>query len=86
MILARKPRFTDAQKKGIALLDPTGKVVDLISSIANTSKSTVYQAKREGRLLNKIEQMDSKNRELIVQNEILKAALKQNSKKASGHS
>ena len=86
MILARNPKFTDAQKRDIALLDPTGKAVDLISSIANTSKSTVYQAKREGRLLNKIEQMDFKNRELIVQNGILKAALKQNNKKSSGHS
>ena len=82
-----KEKLSKKQKKGIAALNPSGKTIDILSQITNTSKGTVYKAKREGNLLNHIDAVEKSNRELTVQNQLLKMALSsKNSKKSSGHS
>lgn len=81
--MSRKDKLSNTQKQNIAKLNPSGKAVDFVSEIAKTSKSTVYKAKREGNLLNKLEQAESENRQLVVENTILKTAISQNSKKKS---
>lgn len=82
-----KEKLSKKQKKGIAALNPSGKAIDALSQITNTGKSTVYKAKREGKLLNYIDAVETSNRELIVQNQLLKMALStKKSKKSSGHS
>ncbi len=82
-----KEKLSKKQKKGIAALNPSGKAIDALSQITNTSKSTVYKAKREGNLLNHIDTVEKSNRELTVQNQLLKMALSsKKSKKSSGHS
>lgn len=81
-----KEKFSKKQKKAIADLNPAGKVIDLLSQITNTGKSTVYKAKREGKLLNRIDTVEKFNRELMVENQLLKMALsKKNGKKSSGN-
>lgn len=70
-------KFSDAQKKSMAKLDPHGRDVDLLSIITDVSKTTIYKAKREGALLNQIEKIERKNRELIVKNQVLKTMLSQ---------
>lgn len=82
-----KEKLSKKQKKGIAALNPSGKAIDALSQITNTSKSTVYKAKREGKLLNHIDTVEKSNRELTVQNQLLKIALSsKKGKKSSGHS
>lgn len=82
-----KEKLSKKQKKGIAALNPSGKAIDALSQITNTSKSTVYKAKREGKLLNHIDTVEKSNRELTVQNQLLKMTLStKKSKKSSGHS
>ena len=82
-----KEKLSKKQKKGIAALNPSGKTIDILSQITNTSKSTVYKAKREGNLLNHIDTVEKSNRELTVQNQLLKMELSsKKSKKSSGHS
>lgn len=49
-------KFSDDQKKCIAKLDPCGQNVDILSRLTRVSKTTIYKAKREGNLLNKIEE------------------------------
>jgi len=88
----RKEKLSNDQKKGIAALNPSGKAIDALSKITKTSKSTVYKAKREGKLLNHIDAVEQSNRELTVQNGLLKLALsskngkKSKGKKSAGHS
>ncbi len=82
-----KEKLSKKQKKGIAALNPSGKAIDALSQITNTSKSTVYKAKREGKLLNHIDTVEKSNRELTVQNQLLKMTLSnKKGKKSSGHS
>ena len=82
-----KEKLSKKQKKGIAALNPSGKAIDALSQITNTSKSTVYKAKREGNLLNHIDTVEKSNRELTVQNQLLKMALSSiRSRKSAGHS
>ncbi len=81
-----REKLSQNQKKGIAALNPSGKVIDILSQITNTSKSTVYKAKREGILLNHIDAVEKSNRELAVQNQLLKMALSTKKSKRSGHS
>lgn len=82
-----KEKLSDKQKKGIAALDPSGKEIDALSQITGASKSTVYKGKREGKLLNKIDTVEKSNRELTVQNQILKMDLfSKEGKKSAGQS
>ncbi len=53
-------KFTVKQKKCIAKVNPSGKDVEYLSVITETSKSTVYKARREGNLLNQIEAYEDK--------------------------
>lgn len=69
--------FSDTQKKSMAKLDPHGRAVDLLSIITDVSKTTIYKAKREGALLNMIDKIERKNRELVVENRLLQSMLSQ---------
>lgn len=87
LIFLAKEKLSNDQKKGIAVLNPSGKMIDALSKITKTSKSTVYKAKREGNLLNQIDEIEKSNRELTVQNQFLKMTLSsKKGKKSSGHS
>lgn len=81
--MPRKDKLSKTQKQNIAKLNPSGKAVDFVSKIAGTSKSTVYKAKREGDLINKLEQSELQNRQLVVENTLLKTAISKQSKKKS---
>lgn len=82
-----KEKLSEKQKKGIAALNPSGKAIDALSQITNVCKTTIYKAKREGNLLNRIDAIEQSNRELIVQNQLLKMALSsKKSKKSLSHS
>ena len=82
-----KEKLSKEQKKGIAALNPSGKAIDALSQITNTSKSTVYKGNREGKLLNHIDEVEKSNRQLTVQNQLLKMALSsKKGKKSSRHS
>ena len=70
-------KFSNAQKKSMAKLDPHGREIDLLSIITDVSKTTIYKAKREGALLNRIEMIEKRNRELIVENQVLQSMLSQ---------
>ena len=84
----RKEKISKKQKRAIATLDPSGKIaIDAISDLTDTSPSTVYNAKREGKLLNQIDNLEKSNRKLTVQNTLLKMALSsKEAQKSSGHS
>lgn len=84
--MPRKDKLSKIQKQSIAKLNPSGKAVDLVSKIVGTSKSTVYKAKREGNLLNQLDQAKQEIRELQVQNIFLKTALSSKGKKSAKHS
>lgn len=77
-----KEKFSDSQKKSMAKLNPTGKTVDLISAITQVSKSTIYKAKREGALLNRVDKAEKEKRELDVQIQMLKTLISQTQKKS----
>lgn len=52
-------------------------MVDLLSQITDVGKTTIYKAKREGNLLNKLEKVEQEKRELIVQKKVLQSLLSQ---------
>lgn len=83
-----KEKLSINQKMGLAELNPTGKDVDAVSKIAEVGKSTAYKGLREGKLYKHIEAVEQKNRELFVENQLLKSALasKNNGKKSARHS
>ena len=83
-----KDKLSNTQKKGIAKLNPQGRAVDAVAEITGVCKATVYKAKREGKLLNHIDTVEQTNRELNVQNQILKTALQSQTikKNSSRHS
>ena len=78
MFKIAKEKLSDSQKKYIAKLNPSGKEVEYVRGIVGNvkSESTIYKAKREGRLLNYIEEVEKSNRELIVQKKILEESNK----------
>lgn len=82
----KKEKFTDAKKKAIAKLNLSGKEIDYLSQVTEASKATIYKAKREGKLLNDIENLEKENcalRKFIVQEELKKfGSLSKNMKKA----
>ncbi|MDE7224971.1 MAG: hypothetical protein K2O34_14485 [Acetatifactor sp.] len=74
-------KFSDDQKKCVAKLNPCGPNVELLSRLTGVSKATVYKAKREGRLLNKLDRVEQEKRELIVKNQLLQSMLSQKESK-----
>lgn len=79
-----KEKFDEEQKKALGNLDVQGKKLQYLSKVLGVSPSTIYKGKKEGKLLNKIAELEFQNRSLIVQYEILK--ISQNSLKKSGRS
>ncbi len=83
MVVLAREKLSDDQKRSIANVAPSGKLVEDIRIIANVkSKSTIYKAEREGRLLNRIDALEESNRKLVVENGVLRLL---NDKLASGN-
>lgn len=67
-------KLSNDQKRSIAKVNPSGELVEDVRIIAKVkSKSTIYKAKREGQLLNKLDSVEKSNRQLVTENEILKS-------------
>ena len=68
-------KFTEDQKRSIAKLNPSGsEEIDSIAVVFGkpVCRTTIYKAKREGRLLNRIDEDEKAVRQCTFENKLLK--------------
>ena len=69
-----KEKVSSKQKRAVAQINPVGKQqMRGIAQLLNVSVPTAYKARKEGNYLNKIDELELINRQMQVENQILKS-------------
>ena len=72
-----KEKFSNEEKKEIANENPQGKEIKQLAEKFNVCETTIRKAKREGNLLNTIDNLEVSNRSKEIEIFILKSQLAQ---------